>query len=140
VEVLEMGVTVTLARVQADTPQELAEALPAVRLALVGADRSDGAPQAAPVNVPADKAARVTALFGVISNGSELTWPQPRKKAVLRCRYVDGEFELPDGQRFASPTAAANAAAGGSNNGRKVWRYRGRSLNDWRMFAGAVQP
>jgi hypothetical protein len=135
-----MAVSVTLARVRADTPQELAEALPAVRAALEGADLGDGAPQAAPVGEFADKTARVTALFGVIPNGSELTWPQPRKKVELRCRYIDGEFELPDGKRFASPTAAATAAAGGANNGMQVWRYRGRSLNAWRKFAGAVQP
>jgi uncharacterized protein DUF262 len=47
---------------------------------------------------------------------------------VYNARVDDGRVVLEDGRRFDSPSGAADAAHGGSNNGWKVWTRNGQSL------------
>lgn len=47
---------------------------------------------------------------------------------VYRARVERGEIVVDDGRRFSSPSSAADALHGGSQNGWKVWTRNGRSL------------
>ena len=50
------------------------------------------------------------------------------KDVEYRAIVEDGTIVLSDGRRFDSPSAAADAAHGGSQNGWKVWTRDGRTL------------
>ena len=50
------------------------------------------------------------------------------KKGTHRAVIQNGEIVLGDGRRFYSPSGAADAVAGGSHNGWRVWTRGGKTL------------
>ncbi|KAA8820356.1 hypothetical protein CSQ85_00690 [Bifidobacterium rousetti] len=76
---------------------------------------------------------------GLLIPGEKLVWDRPRKgERWFATVTEDGRFRLDDGSTYASPTAAAKAAAGGkSSAGLSVWRRTSdnRNLADiWKQF------
>lgn len=51
-------------------------------------------------------------------------------KGVLKENSNKNLFEFTDDYIFSSPSYAAAAITGGSENGRRQWKYRGKNLND----------
>jgi hypothetical protein len=78
---------------------------------------------------------------GLLAVGADLVWSRPRMGLEYRARITpEGRIALPDGREFATPSAAAMAAAGiASSDGWHAWRVgsaRGRMLDDVRRELG----
>lgn len=71
---------------------------------------------------------------GMLKAGAVLHWNRPRRRERYEVRVLaNGQLEAPDGQRFNSPSGAADGLAGGSNDGWEVWRTDdGDALDDLR--------
>lgn len=52
---------------------------------------------------------------------------------VLRENINKNLFEFTDDYIFTSPSTAASVVAGGSENGRRQWKHRGKSLNEMEL-------
>lgn len=52
------------------------------------------------------------------------------ENGILKKHSDEGLLEFTDDYIFNSPSYAAAAIAGGAENGRKQWKYRGKSLNE----------
>ncbi|KAA8820028.1 GmrSD restriction endonuclease domain-containing protein [Bifidobacterium vespertilionis] len=92
---------------------------------------------------PSRGSRRVTILqvmrAGLITPGETLVWERPRKGERWVATVTEsGKFRLQDGSEYASPTAAARAAAGGKGSGGlEVWKRSsdGRKLSEiWKEF------
>ncbi|MFC4336448.1 restriction system modified-DNA reader domain-containing protein [Salininema proteolyticum] len=72
---------------------------------------------------------------GYLSADQDLVVDQPRKGLRHRAKVTSaGKIEIQSGEVFSSPTGAANACLGGSNNGWDKWHVKdtGESLSDLR--------